>query len=604
MVWPYDIHQLSETDIAALAIGDFQAEIIQVLRAAELSKHVLLLEAVRRTIWRRPNSEGARLVAKATRVLGEVQARAPEVVAEVMRLPHFGLWVAWCLFRLRHATRQELGPRWQREIGQLAIFAAVSALRIGYPFELTVPAQHGRVTLPTLGTALVGRPKSSGWAQICLDRRGARITSASRSVRLPASDGARTYGNDPGWQPAVELRAETNGVRLKVILETEDPFLQLLSPAAVTRSSPVSTMWQQSLERAWQILVGHDRRAASGLASVLTTLVPLSEPGSGNLISATSGWAWGAIAMSLPAEASLAAETLDHEFHHLVLAAVEDLVPLVEDDHGLYYAPWREDPRPASALLQGIYAHLGVAKFWLQRRRAESPSNQLRSEVKFVRSRRAALDAARTLADANVLTITGRALISGMLEQLGSWQCERVSSTADSTEAEISLEHQLHWRLAHCKPNAGTVDALAHAWLDDRGRKFSEPPLPPEVTPYYCHFSSDLAKFLDLRYRDSFRFAALMNDKSSVRPCDVALLTGDYAKARDSYLQLISAKEDRAAWVGLLLARYRLAGEMEAVAQQPEIAVGAYEKIRALTGHPPDAESLMAWLNEALISTE
>jgi len=603
MVWRYGTHQLSETDVAALAIGDFQAQTVQVLRAAELSKHLLLLEAVRRTIWRRPNYEGARLVEKASRTLDEVQDRAPEVVAEILGLPHFGLWVARCLFHLRSRTRQELGPAWQREIGHLATFAAASALRIGYPFELIVPAQHGRVVLPTLGTALVGRPKSSVWAQIRLDRRGAVITSPSRSVSLPTCERTKTQSNNPGWQPAVELEAETDGVRLKVIFETEDPFLRLLSPAAVKPSLPVKAIWQQRMEDAWQILVGHDRRAASGLASVLTTLVPLREPESGDLISATSGWAWGAIAMSLPADASLAAETLDHEFHHLMLAAVEDLVPLVsEGDHGLYYAPWREDPRPASALLQGIYAHLGVAKFWRQRRRAESPPYQLRSEVKFIRSCRAALNAARTLADADVLTITGSDLISGMLEQLGSWKCERVSHVADSTEVEMSFEHHLRWRLAHCQPNVSAIDALAYAWLGDRNWPFSGPPPPSEVTPYYRRLTSDLSKLLDLRYCEPLRFAQLMEDEDSVHPCDVTLLTGDYAKAKDGYLQLISANGDRGAWVGLLLARYGLAGEMEAVADRPEIAVGAYEKIQALTGLPPDAEGLIAWLNEVLSS--
>ena len=27
------------------------------------------------------------------------------------------------------------------------------------------------------------------------------------------------------------------------------------------------------------------------------------------------------------------------------------------------YVPWRDDPRPASGLLQGVYAHLGIARF-------------------------------------------------------------------------------------------------------------------------------------------------------------------------------------------------------------------------------------------------
>src|ERR1700722_13466456 len=120
MVWPYGTHRLSETDIAALAIGDFRSEIIEVLRAAELSKHVLLLEAIRRTLGQRLNCPGARFAGRATRLLDEVQARAPEVVAETLRSPHFGLWAARFLFRLRGGTGQEPAIAWQREVGQLA----------------------------------------------------------------------------------------------------------------------------------------------------------------------------------------------------------------------------------------------------------------------------------------------------------------------------------------------------------------------------------------------------------------------------------------------------------------------------------------------------
>lgn len=605
MEWPYGTHQLSETDIAALAVGDFQTEIIQTLRATELSKHVLLLEAIRRTIGRRPYRETAGLVENATRLLGEVQARAPEVVAEILGSPHFGLWAARCLFRLRSETRPEAPTASQHEIGHLAIFAAVSALRIGYPFELTVPAQHGQVAFPTLGTALTGRADSSGWAQISLDRQGARVTSVARSVWLPGGDGTRTRHKDPDWRSVVEIEAETDGIRLKVSLDTADPFLRLLSPSAAIRSLPAGNLWQRGLEEAWQILVRHDRKAAAGMASVLTTLVPLTDPQSGDVISATSGWAWGAIAMNLSADAFVVAETLDHEFHHLVLAAVEDLTPLVgEDDHALYYAPWRDDPRPASALLQGIYAHLGVAKFWRQQRQAGSARNQRQSEVRFARSCRAALDAGRTLAGASALTTTGRAFISGILEQLASWQCEPVSRAAGFTEAEIRLEHQMRWQLAHCRPDADTIDALAHAWLSNRNSTFSQQPLPSEVIPYQYHLKSDLSRLLDLRYRDPLRLDWLIRVENSVQPCDLALLTGNYEKAKDEYSHLISEKDDRSGWVGLLLTRYIIAGEVQATTQRPEIAVGVYERIRALTGIPPNAQNLITWLNEVLIPAE
>jgi HEXXH motif-containing protein len=597
MVWPYGIHRLSETDVGALAVGEFPVEMVQVLRAAQLSKHTLLLEAVRRTISQPSHYDGADLVEKAIRTLSEVQARAPEVVADVLRLPHFGFWAARCLSLLRSGARQELGSAWFREIGHLATFAAVSALRIGYPFDLTVPAHHGRIAFPAFGTALVGRPGGSGWARVRLDRWGA-TASGARTVRLPVGDEPGRRGIDPAWRPAVRLETEAGGIRLSVVLETSDPFLRHLSPAAIPHSQPVGIVWQRRLEEAWQILVNCDRTAAAALADVVTTLVPLEEPKTGDLISATSGWAWGAIAMSLPADASIVAETLDHEFYHLILAAVEDLTPLVyEDDGALYYAPWRNDPRPASVLIQGIYAHFGVAGFWRQQRRHELAANRFRSELRFTRAHRAALDTARALADTDVLTMTGRVLAAGMLNRLEAWLCEKVPDTAAAAAAEIGLEHRLRWRLAHCHPDATAIDALAQAWLA-RGRPelaWSEPSV--TVIPYQHRLSSDLPALLELRYQDPLKFDRAINSKDSARRYDIALVNGDYQTARDGYVELVRSRGDRAAWVGLLLSRYRIAGAPEPAGAQPEIIAGVHDRIRELTGLPPDAESLIAWLN-------
>lgn len=606
MVRPYGKHRLSETDVAALAVGEFPAEMVQVLRSAQLSKHTLLLEAVRRTIRRPPHNDGVDLFEKAIRTLSEVQTRAPEVVADVLLLPHFGFWAARCLSRLRSGARHELGPAWFREIGHLATFSAVAAMRIGYPFDLAVPAHDGRIALPAFGAALVGRPSESGWARVRLDRRGATVVSDVRTVRLPVGDdppGRRR--KDPAWRPAVRVGAEADGIRLSVVLETSDPFLRHLNPAAVPRSPPVRILWQRRLEEAWQILVSHSRTAAAAFAAVITTLIPLDEPETGDLISTTSGWAWGAIAMSLPAAPSLVAETLDHEFHHLILAAVEDLTPLVDKDDGaLYYAPWRDDPRPASALIQGLYAHLGVAGFWRQQRQHESPGNRFHGEVKFARAHRAALSTARTLADADVLTMTGRILVAGIANRLEAWLYEKVPDAAQTVAGEIALEHQLRWRLAHCDPDAVVIDALAQAWLARYRLGFAWSLPHVTVIPYLHRLSGDLAGLLKLRYQDPLKFTLATNNKDPARRYDIALINGDYVTARDGYIRSIMSRGDRAAWVGLLLTRYRIAGAPEPSGAQPEVIVSVHDRIHALTGLPPDAEGLIAWLNTIVTLVE
>jgi len=407
------------------------------------------------------------------------------------------------------------------------------------------------------------------------------------------------------WRPAVQLKAVTDGICLRVILETSDPFLALLNQATIPRLRPSRTVWQQQIEGAWQILVRHDRMAAAALASVLTTLVPLDEPRTGDLVSATSGWAWGAIAMSLPADISLVAETLDHEFHHLILAAAEDLSPLVSQDDGrLYYAPWRDDPRPASALMQGTYAHFGVAGFWRRQRRTEPPGNHLRSEMKFVRAQHAALDAARMLADAGTLTASGKALTSGMLSRLESWRDEPVSAAAATAAAEIRSEHRLRWRLAHLHGDAQAIDSLARAWLAGELQTLTRPIPSYEVIPYTHRLRRDLFELLEMRYRDPLRFARVLNEEGFACPCDASLLKGEYAKARDGYVRLITSRGGRSAWVGLLLARQQAMGKLESSKDQPEIIADVYDRVLTLTGIPPDVDALIAWLSNLLAPPE
>ena len=40
------------------------------------------------------------------------------------------------------------------------------------------------------------------------------------------------------------------------------------------------------------------------------------------------------------------------------------MIPLMKPCNERVYAPWRPEPRPVVGLLQGVYAHLGIARFW------------------------------------------------------------------------------------------------------------------------------------------------------------------------------------------------------------------------------------------------
>ncbi|MGW2252315.1 aKG-HExxH-type peptide beta-hydroxylase [Kitasatospora sp. NPDC001660] len=166
--------------------------------------------------------------------------------------------------------------------------------------------------------------------------------------------------------------------------------------------------WETQLAQAWQVLVRRHRRHAEAVAACVTTIVPLRPAPGGEAVSAAARRAYGAVAASLPCEPVLLALALVHEFLHVQLGALLDLVPLHRPNGAaVYHAPWRPDLRPVGALLQGTYAHLGVADFW-RAEAAAGGAERERAEREFERwSARTAL-AGTTLVGSGELTALGR----------------------------------------------------------------------------------------------------------------------------------------------------------------------------------------------------
>ncbi|MEV0487452.1 AAC(3) family N-acetyltransferase [Streptomyces sp. NPDC050508] len=171
---------------------------------------------------------------------------------------------------------------------------------------------------------------------------------------------------NPGREGWHRVHAICDGKTLDLRLADRGPFReahghQLAEPLTAEQAQK----WTQALRAAWAVLVQRHPWHAETIAAGLTTLVPLLPNPDGTEVSSAARRAFGAVAASLPDDPVLLALTLVHEFLHVQLGALLDLLPL----HGpptdaRYHAPWRPDRRPAGALLQGTYAHLGVTDFW------------------------------------------------------------------------------------------------------------------------------------------------------------------------------------------------------------------------------------------------
>jgi HEXXH motif-containing protein len=245
---------------------------------------------------------------------------------------------------------------------------------------------------------------------------------------------------------ATRLRAEAGGLVFDALLDRGDPYLARCGLRATSVDSDDVTAWQESLGEAWQILVRGDRPTASAMAEAITTIVPLKSSPGGLPTGATSGWAFGAVGLSLAPGPRACAEALVHEFQHVVLGGVMDLVPLTTATGGRrFYSPWREEPRPIEGLLQGCFAFFGVTAFWRVHRGFGSVNERRHADVSFARWRRGTLDAADTLALSDALTPPGRVLVEGMRHRLARWGAEPVGADAEREADRLLREHRRRW---------------------------------------------------------------------------------------------------------------------------------------------------------------
>jgi hypothetical protein len=503
-------HRLDDTDIRMLAVGSLSAELVGRLRSAEVSRHLILLEAVRRKI---------------------IDADYP----------------------LGHATADVDGF-------ELALAALIRLER----------------TSPVLMRSVLRLPQLGAWACQCL--------AASASGRPPdlgylASLIARAERGTGNLTEAVRLRISYRDITLNVVLDHTDPCLDLYGPRVDSLSGQEIAAWRDRLAGALRLIARHDRRLAAAIATGLTTIVPLQLAADGRPRSATSGWAFGAVALSLPYEDRWCADSLVHEFRHLLLSAVTDHYPLLRSAGGpLGYAPWREDPRPPSGLLFGAHAYLGLLEFW--RCQDERAAGEM-----FTRWLGPTTEVVESLATSDTLTREGSLMVTAMRDKLAEMQAEHQSSAEYRLAEDAAADHRVRWRLRHLQPDGRALEALADAWsAGDRPIM-----VPAQLVPGAARDSVATTRSRMLEPARE-RFPCPPLDRATR-----AVLDGRYDAAAMEYKARIAAKHDADAWTGLSLCRSR-SNPLSALVQRPELVAGLHARLRTRPGGPVDPDRLDAWL--------
>ena len=420
-----DPHSLTAEQFTALARWGGGADAVGQLVASQRSKHLILLAKVA-DLARRGGRPDDGLGVAGAQLLDRVQQQAKAAAGEVTGYPSVG---AWALHTIRGAQAIPGEPEMPgaRPSG-LAAVAAAAAVKAGLDTEIEVPVVNGVVLLPSLGTA----DAAGGTAVVAT--KAAEVRSAGRCVAM--RPGA------PGWR---ELRPVAVG-SLRVLVDDLDPFRMPATDGEPTGrlTSPQVEELRATLGAAWPIL---SPASAAEIAAIVRVIVPYQAPDSG-LVSTSSPQAFGTVAMSSQPDKYTCAETLVHETQHLKLCALLDLVQLTRPDDGRrYYAPWRTDPRPASGLLQGAYAFLGVSGFWREQRLV-APEREVRqrAEAEFARWRDSVAIVLETLLGSGQLTARGQAFSSEMALVVDAWRRETVPDDALVVAQRMADRHRAQWR--------------------------------------------------------------------------------------------------------------------------------------------------------------
>lgn len=591
------IHALPAAQFDQLSAGGGDADTVRTLRAAQLSKHILLIRALTDAAAGHP--ESGRL-SRGYELLTRVQRSHPAAVDTVLLHPHVGAWAVRCLERLYGVT--DADGSLETDLSYLAEVAAVAAIRAGLRFEIDVPVRDGGVLLPGMGIATPPPPGEPAEATVCGDGSAAWVRVFGVRIDVPSVPDR----DAAGWTGLRRLHACTDGIEITVDLDDLDPYRGHAYPDVAGRL-PESEVrdWSRVFDAGWSLLVRDHRAYAEVLAAGLRSIVAQVSDEPGRSISATSTDAFGSIAMSGPVDAATLAVTLIHEFQHAKLSALLGLVPLYELRTGTrYYAPWRDDPRPLGGLLQGAYAFLGVTDFWRVHRGAVGAASADLASFEFARWREQTAWAVDELAGSAELTDAGRQVIEGLRATLRRWADEQVPEGIAAQARDSATDHRARWRVRNLRPASDAIGDLAARWR--RGEPAGTAPVGTEVVTGATPARTETAQFRlwHLRMTSPERFAAVCagaeryGEWADISDADIAYVRGDYDQAARAYLAAISSDPGRVSnWVGLGLARLRT-GDTDAglaLLGRPEVLLAVH---RVLTddGDSPAPEALARWL--------
>lgn len=594
-------HHMPWHDFDALARLRGDASMVRDLRGAECSRRKLLLHALLEDSAKSPELYGPLPpIDVVLELLARVEHIHPEAFEELLLHPYTGSWAGYTTRLLRDGIDGAC-PLWMH-LGHVHAIAAASAIRAGLEFEIAIPVWDGNVSLPSLGLARLPFSEPHSTATVRGGRNGYVVANEFAELSLPHPIDV----DAPGWQHVRARTCRSGQKTFSVRLDDIDPYRGLYEPLPPQRlDTGEFREWGRLLDEAWRLLASVVPGIADVLASGLSSLVPRPHVPFQNP-SASTGEAFGSAVVGRPEDGADLAATMVHEFQHIVLGGVLHLTKLYESDpRERIYAPWRDDPRPLSGVLQGVYAFFGVTAFWRALAGAGTDAGDRRAWFEFAFWRGQVWRTLLVLRDDATLTDAGRRFLAGVEEVLGPWQREPVREDVARLAAATAADHRAGWRLRHLRPDPAVVAGMVRAWREGRA-------LPPveliqaDVAPTpvpdgaWQRGRTDLVR-LGLTDEGSAELPAVWPAVPGATRADFCYASGRYAEAVRFYRAELRATPDRPASLAGLGLALRATGPgpaARALLHRPELVRAVHRELRRTAGAPPTPEDVAAWIGQ------
>ncbi|MFI7408657.1 HEXXH motif domain-containing protein [Streptomyces sp. NPDC049627] len=607
-------HRLSADGVQALARGEGDSAVVKALIRAERSRRLLLLRALDNELSRPGPASAPKDPApypEAWALLERAQRQAPEAFEDALMSPGTGMWASLAVRRVRGWAAEEEAPHWV-VTGHLAALAAAAGARAGLDFSITVPVRQGLVLLPTLGCAVL--PATEPWSTARVRGREGRLWITGAGGEVEVAPGWDRRG--PDWLPVRRMTLGAAPAAKSLVLEDLDPYRTFPRPSEPRPLSEAEAeAWASLLTDAWKVLLRDDPVSAGAMRDGLIALAPTPARERFRPYSCTAAAAFGGVVASRPDDAAQLAATLVHEVQHIKLGGLIHLEPLTvppPDSQGpeqLFYAPWRDDPRPLGGLIQGIYAFLGVTRFWRAHRHAADPAYAPLAHFEFALWRGQVWATLSRIRGHERLTSLGRRVVECLSERCAQWMTEEVPAAELRLAEDAAHDHFARWRAHHLRPPAGAVEDAVQAWRRGDARPpaalAEEPVLVPDTEVRFLDSAAVLARHRLGEPEGAWRHTAARygpeaGGVNGAEAADVLLACGDLAAARAAFTARLAGKgAPVAAWAGL--GRALSADPAHAAASRlllgfPERAVAVQDALETTTGRGADPIGLATWL--------